>query len=403
MPAPAARAAEVRVRPPPFHAGHDSATIGDGGEPWSAALSVFIHEIATAVPPTAYRQSYLRDVMLGQFEGDRRTQNLVRRVYDASGIDQRHSVVEDLNGASGQPLFFGAGAVARTPTTAERNQVYIETSRGLAATVARRLLAAGRLAPADVSHVITVSCTGFHAPDPAYALVRELGLAPSTGRYNIGFMGCFAAFQALQLARALCLADPAAVVMIVCVEICSIHLQLDPAPDNVVSASVFADGAAGALLSARPPATARYYRLEAFATALAEDGEKDMAWTIGDRGFEMVLSRYVPAILQTSLPAALAPLRPLIGDWRSVAHWAVHPGGRAILDKVEQGLELEAEQLAASRRVLARYGNMSSATILFVLRDLLGRPAGAHEESIVAIAFGPGITVESGVLTRLGK
>lgn len=126
-----------------------------------------------------------------------------------------------------------------------------------------------------------------------------------------------------------------------------------------------------------------------------------MAWTIGDHGFDMVLSRYVPAVLETNLLKALQPLAPLAGEFADVRHWAVHPGGRAILDKVEQGLDLEAGKLASSRHILANYGNMSSATILFVLLQLLHLPASARKERIVAMAFGPGITIESGVLTKI--
>ncbi len=366
-------------------------------------MPVFIHNIAAAVPPTAYRQSFLRDLMLRQFEGSRRTQNLVRRIYDASGIERRHSVVQDLDGAADRPLFFCPNRGTLTPGTGERNGIYVRASQRLAADAGRALLAANdRVSASEVTHVITVSCTGFHAPDPGFMLVRSLGLKPSTHRYNIGFMGCFAAFQGLQLARSICSADPEAVVMLICVEICSIHLQLDETPDNIVSASVFADGAAGAIVSAKP-AAAPCYRLDDFATAVAAKGERDMAWTIGDHGFEMVLSRYVPAILESNLAEALQPLLPRIGTFGDVRHWAVHPGGRAILDKVERGLDLPAECFASSRHVLANYGNMSSATILFVLRHLLGQPRDAQEEPVLAMAFGPGITIESGVLTKIAE
>lgn len=367
-------------------------------------MPIFIHKIATAVPPAEHSQDFLRDVMLGEFEGRRRTQGLVRRIYDASGIERRHTVIRDFDESPEQPLFFHPNAGAQVPTTAERNEIYTEASQNLAVEVGHTLLAeAGGIAAADITHVITVSCTGFFAPGPGYVLVRQLGLKPSTHRYNIGFMGCFAAFQALQMAYAFCIANPDAVVMLICTEICSIHLHLDDTPDNLVSASVFADGAAGAIVSAGVPAAHPYYRLDGFATGMSEKGAQDMAWTLGDRGFNMVLSRYVPAILEMSLPAALHPLLPLIGDFPNVRHWAVHPGGRAIIDKVEQGLSLDPAQLASSRHVLANYGNMSSATVLFVLQHLLEQPAAAAEEPVVAMAFGPGITIESGVLSKVTR
>lgn len=363
-------------------------------------MAVFIHDIATAVPPTAYRQNFLRDVMIRRFQGRPQTQNFLRRIYDHSGIEQRHSVVEDFREGQNRFLFFDPVRGPQTPGTATRNEAYVESAGRLALEVGKSLLGeTGRFPPDEVTHLITVSCTGCSAPGFDYALVRRLGLPASTHRYHVGFMGCFAAFQAMQMASAFCRADPAAVVLIVCVEICTIHLQLDEQPDHLVSGAVFADGAAGALVSARRPTVFPAYRIEGLASALADEGEQDMVWRLGDFGFEIGLSRYVPAILETHLERALQPLWALIDEPSEGACWAVHPGGRAILDKVEAGLGLAPDRLAASRTVLARYGNMSSATILFVLRELLDSPAGA--EPVVAMAFGPGITIESGLLSRL--
>ena len=367
-------------------------------------MPVFIHDIATAVPETAYRQDFLRDVMLRQFEGRAQTQKLVRRIYDRSGIERRHSVVKDLDGETDTFLLFDREQGALTPGTAARNAVYVEAARRLALDVGHGLLGGAGFRAGDVTHLITVSCTGCAAPGFDYALMRGLGLPASTHRYHVGFMGCFAAFQAMQMADAFCRADPDAVVLAVCVEVCTIHLQLDETPDHLVSGAVFADGAAGFLASARPPErSAGGYRIEALASALSDDGERDMVWTLGDTGFEIGLSRYVPALLASHLAEVLEPLRPLFDDDRDRAQWAVHPGGRAILDKVEDALVLDPAQLAASRHVLARYGNMSSATILFVLRELFDSADDDGAAPVVAMAFGPGLTIESGLLTRLAR
>lgn len=373
------------------------------GEPENAVMSGFIRHISTAVPETVYRQDFLRDVMLQQFDGKASTRSLVRRIYDASGIMRRHSVVEDFATTCKQPLFFNRAAAALPPTTAQRNEIYIKASRRLAAQVGESLLAQDAQVTAnEITHVITVSCTGFFAPDPGYDLIRRLGLSSSVHRYHIGFMGCFAAFQALQMADAFCAAEPEAVVLLVCVELCSLHLHLDEQPDNLVAASVFADGAAGALVSAEAPSGTKSYRLDGFSTALSKTGEEDMAWTLGDYGFDMTLSRYVLGILATNLETSLKPLKPLVKNFSKVQHWAVHPGGRAILDKVEEGMHLEAVQLASSRYVLANYGNMSSPTILFVLEHLLELPMDTGSEQVVAMAFGPGITIESAALRKQG-
>lgn len=254
----------------------------------------------------------------------------------------------------------------------------------------------------DITHVITVSCTGFFAPEPGFEIIRALGLSPSTQRYHLGFMGCFAAFPAMKMAKSFCDADARANVLVVCLELCSIHLQGSEETDNLISASVFGDGAAGMIINASPPSGSVGFELKQFSTSIAEDSEEDMAWTIGDTGFEMVLSTYVPEIIESNLAHAIQPLLEtysLSAD--DIRHWAVHPGGRAILDKIEKSFSLDKTQLASPRKVLANYGNMSSATILFVLADLLESPQSAASESVLAMAFGPGLTIESGLLRKV--
>ncbi len=374
-------------------------------------MTVRLHHVATAVPPTGYPQPVAREVMKAWIGGDRRTDLLLQRIYGHSGIERRHSVVEDFLGAlpDGAPadpasarrgggFYVDDAGGFRNPGTAERNARYREEAGPLFARVARATLdGADGFAAEDVTHVVTVSCTGFYAPGPDLEVVRALGLRPGTERYHLGFMGCYAAFPALRMAQAFCRSDPDAVVLIAAVELCTLHLQPSREVDAVVSASVFADGAAGALVSARPP-RGPALTLERFADGLAPEGASDMAWTIGDHGFEMVLSSYVPAIVGEKAHAALGPLLEGSGvDPADVRRWAVHPGGRAILDRLEQGLALPAEALAASRRVLAGYGNMSSATVLFVLAEMMAEPA-PPGEPLVAMAFGPGLTVASGLL-----
>ncbi|HEX7022937.1 MAG TPA: type III polyketide synthase [Trueperaceae bacterium] len=363
-------------------------------------MPVFIQHLETVCPPTAYRQDHILEVMKAQLAGDRRTGKLLERIYRHSGIERRHSVIPDFaEGAAEGNFYDPATRRLKTPSTGLRNDLYAVAAKELYCCLARRVLAAcPGVEAADITHVITVSCTGFFAPGPGYVIVRELGLGPDTQRYHLGFMGCYAAFPALKMAQAFCEADPGATVLVVCLELCTLHFQASTELDSLVSASVFADGGAAAIVSSRAPAPGvPALALEGFSTALTPDGEQDMAWTIGDTGFDMVLSSYVPAILEANVRSALAPLLERLGlSLARVDRWAVHPGGRAILDKVERGLELEPDALAASREVLRRYGNMSSATVLFVLQEVLCRGASAGE-SVYAMTFGPGLTVESGL------
>ncbi len=363
-------------------------------------MPVSLHHIATAVPETAYDQAAALEVMTAWVGGERRTDRLLQRIYRHSGIDTRHSVVPDFEPGHPGGLYRDPGDGGfRSPGTAERNARYVEAAEGLFLRSGRRALEGAGFAPADVSHVITVSCTGFYAPGPDLALVRELGMRPSTERYHLGFMGCYAAFPALRMARAFCLADPSAVVLIASVELCSLHLQPSREPDSLVAASVFADGAAAAVVSARPP-RGPALALERLAGTVAPEGAGDMAWIIGDTGFDMVLSSYVPRIVGGRAAEVVDPLLAAAGvDRDAVRHWAVHPGGRAILDRVVDGLGLPPDAVSDARAVLARYGNMSSATVLFVLARVLARP-GAAGEPVVAMAFGPGLTIEAAVLRR---
>ncbi len=386
-------------------------------------MSVFIHALALALPPTIYPQAAIRDMMKAQPELDRLGQRLTSMVYNASGIDQRHSAIDEFFRTPDQEagLFFDpASSRMLSPSTRARNEVYTREAAKLFVQAAQDALSASGVAASDITHVITVSCTGFFAPGPDYAVVRGLGLGADVQRFHVGFMGCYAAFPALKMAKAFCEADPQANVLVICAELCTLHMHSSRDPDAIIANSVFADGAAAALVSAQAPATGRAaLELDHFETTLTPVGigETEMAWTVGDQGFDMVLSTYVPAIIESHIVGALVPLlthssastepqqpnseqpqgEPTHGQ--QVQHWAIHPGGRSILDKVQSSLKLSDAQLRPSREVLRLYGNMSSVTILFILADLLREMSAG--ERVCAMAFGPGLTVESGLMTRV--
>jgi len=404
-------------------------------------MPVSIRSIGTALPPTVIDQPHIRDVFRSQPGLGRLAPRLIGAVFDGAAIDTRHTVIAELGaepaaegatpdaaprsaaGGPGDdaatPTFYdrAEGRILR-PTTGTRNDVYVAESPDLFARAAEEALAgAAGITAADVTHVVTVSCTGFFAPGPDYLLVRRLGLPATTRRLHIGFMGCYGAFPALRSARDTCLADPDAVVLVVCAELCTLHLRSSDDPDAIIASSVFADGAAAAVVTARPAPTGEtVLDLDVLETVLTPVGEDDMAWSIGDQGFDMVLSSYVPHIVEENIDDALVPLLAAegvgVGD---VTRWAVHPGGRSILDRVQQRLGLSDPQMAPSREVLRTRGNMSSATVLFILREHLvpdavsdavpDGAAGAADvapvrERVCAMAFGPGLTVETSLLTR---
>jgi predicted naringenin-chalcone synthase len=363
-------------------------------------MDTYLHALATVVPDTMYLQTEAGERMKRQYSDDRKLERLVHRIYTQSGIEKRYSVVKDfVLGTAEGPFYDPANNILKMPSTKVRNEIYTEEAKKLFVCAAQKVLRGSAFEAKDITHVVTVSCTGFFAPGPDYYVVKSLGLPASTHRYHVGFMGCFAAFPALKMAQAFCEADPDAVVLVISLELCSLHLQRSNDIDTILAASVFADGGAAAIVSGKEPEGAAL-RTDTFATAITPTGEEDMAWTVGDTGFDIVLSTYVPNILESNIAATVEPLlaQGLLCK-NDITHWAVHPGGRAILDKVRDGLALDEAQLEVPRGVLRDYGNMSSATILFVLKELLEK---ANEnEKIYAMAFGPGLTVESGLFTKV--
>jgi predicted naringenin-chalcone synthase len=409
-------------------------------------MAVTLRALQTAVPPTILVQEQVRDVFAAQPDLGRLAQRIVATSFNVSGIDTRRTVIDELtlDSENEDPQFFDARTQRLLmPSTKVRNELYTREATKLFVEAGRRSIdACADIGAADITHVITVSCTGFYAPGPDYMLVRELGLSPATQRYHLGFMGCYASMPAMRMARQFVQADPDAVVLVVSAELCSLHLRTSNDPDTIVASSLFGDGAAAGIVSARDPQPGETALiLDHFETVITPVGEGDMAWKIGDQGFEMVLSTYVPHIIDEHIEGALAPLLARddelagsaatpatasggelegelgVGDGlageqsaspvavlakplnEAIAHWAIHPGGRSILDKTEAKLGLSEAQLVPSRETLREYGNMSSATVLFVLKAILDASGTSADERVCAMAFGPGLTVETALMT----
>ncbi|GAA1827825.1 type III polyketide synthase [Agromyces salentinus] len=376
-------------------------------------MAVTLRGVSTVVPSTVLVQESVRDVFAAQPGLNRLAQRIVTTSFNVSGIERRHTVLEELTLEPREEpaVFFDqASGELLLPGTKARNEIYAQDATRLYVEAGRAAIeATPGVEASDVTHVITVSCTGFYAPGPDFMVARDLGLNPGVERYHLGFMGCYASIPALRMARQLCLADAAAVVLVVSVELCTLHLRSSNDPDTIVASSLFSDGAGAGIVTARELEPGeRAFDLDRFATRITPVGESDMAWKIGDHGFEMVLSNAVPAIIGEHITGALEPLfdgdealtKALAEDTSSEAieHWAIHPGGRSILDKVEARLALTEAQLVPARETLRDYGNMSSATVLFVLRNILDSDA-ADGDRVAAMAFGPGLTVESALMT----
>ena len=350
-------------------------------------MAAYLNRIATAVPEHDVHDAFVAfaDTLLT----DRRSQVLFRRMAERSQIEHRFSTVEPRPLSSNSGLdtddFYVRGAF---PSTAKRMQRFEEKAPPLA------LKAVGGLKLTDeekqaVTHVIVTTCTGFAAPGLDLQIVEGLGLKPSVERTVVGFMGCYAAINALKLARHVVRSEPQSKVLVVSLELCTLHLQETSDLEQVLSFLVFGDGCAAALVTSEPEGL----ELESFHAEMVPTAADQITWTIRDLGFDMYLSGQVPGSIRHALGEGQD--RILKGaPTEDFDLWAIHPGGRTVLDAVEAAFSLPPKALSASRDVLRRFGNMSSATVLFVLKSMLDAPQEKGARGC-AMAFGPGLTAET--------
>lgn len=361
--------------------------------------SIGILSLGTAVPQYRVDQEqcgHWMSVALGERPALGRW---IRQLYRLSGIETRYSCLPEAASFDMTSRFRPGQAVSQTPSTGERMDLYQRNSVEIATAAAQEALdELGPDAADQITHLIVVSCTGFFAPGPDIALMRNLGLRPTVERTVVGFMGCAAAFNGLRLAHHIVRGQPKARVLVVCVELCTLHLQ--PGDDRItlVSAALFADGAGACVVGTTDDATQDALLFDDFYTSVLPDSEHAMGWRIGNNGFAMELSAEVPQRVGEVAPSALTTL---FGNTRP-DFWAIHPGGRAIVDRIVELFRLTDEEAAPSYNTLRHYGNMSSPTILFVLRDLRARLRQASTVgSGLAMAFGPGLVAEMARLTYL--
>ncbi|MBW8784543.1 MAG: type III polyketide synthase [Novosphingobium sp.] len=339
----------------------------------------YLNRLGTAVPRHDAHRRYLAWAET-QLEGPRE-RRLLGRMVERAGIEHRWTIFPEVEEASGPTAseFYRDGAAA-VPTSA-RMAAYAEAAPELAVAAVDAL---GR--PARITHLVLASCTGFMAPGVDQIVAARLGLGPTVERTLVGFMGCYAGVAALRNAYHIVRSQPEARVLVITVEVCSVHLQPQSSLEPILAGLLFGDGAAAALVTAEPQGLEL---LAPFSETLPES-DALITWSIGDTGFRMFLSGEVPARIGAAV--ATPAFRQRVGDVAAIDCWAVHAGGRTILDAVERGLGLGHEALSHSRDVLRDCGNMSSATLLFVLERILA--SGEAVADGLAIAFGPGLAAE---------
>jgi predicted naringenin-chalcone synthase len=366
--------------------------------------------LGTALPSHPMTQTEAADLAHQVCCPDDEQARLMRVVYRRSGVQNRYTVLphrvalaycdpKTEVGETGAAEVGEGGAKcsngrASGPSTADRMEFYRQHAPALAEEAARKALTSCDLPAAAITHLVTVSCTGFAAPGVEFDLIDALGLNRTVQRTNVGFMGCHGALNGLRVARAMALAEADAKVLLCAVELCSIHYRFQWDPERFVGNVLFADGAAAAVGGAAPAGDA--WRVVACGSCQFPDSQAAMSWQIGDYGFEMFLSPRVPDLICSHLRGWLESWLATQGLRLSdIASWAVHPGGPRILGAVEEALALPREATSVSREVLGECGNMSSPTVLFILERLRERNA---PRPCVALGFGPGLVAEATLL-----
>jgi predicted naringenin-chalcone synthase len=317
-------------------------------------------------------------------------------VYKQSGIETRYSVLEDYSLPPEERHFFPQSTdLEPFPGLEQRMSCYAETSVALSMQAIQHCIQ-GKILPEQITHLITVSCTGMSAPGLDLQLMEAMQLSPNLQRTSVNFMGCYAAIHGLKLADAFCRMHSDANVLVVCTELCTLHFQKDISHDNIMSSLLFADGAAAMLVQSNP--TAKGFTLEHFFSEVSFKGKNDMSWELSGKGFLMTLTGYVPELIKEDFDALVTKALASAGKTKTdITHWCMHPGGKKILQAIGESMEMDPCELKHSYNILKDFGNMSSASIVFVLQKIMQE---LQEQSdppaqIFGAAFGPGLTMET--------
>lgn len=361
--------------------------------------------LGTAVPSFKHRQQDIFNFMQPIYAFTEADKRKLRFLYHQSDIETRYSVIPDYSRPLPEWKFYPQAENLEPFPSLELRMVWYQKYAAPLSINAVRDCLDGKIRQEEITHLITVSCTGMSAPGLDLQLMELLELPRHTYRTSINFMGCYAAIHAMKMADNICRHETTAKVLIVCTELCTIHFQRESTIDNIASSLLFADGSAAAVVAHDSQALQGIY-LDSFYSEVIPKGKKDMAWELSSSGFLMTLSGYVPDLIEEDfdLLTERALKQPGL-TIKDVAHWCIHPGGKKILESIQKTLQLRDGALDMSYDVLKNYGNMSSPTILFVLKKMMSMlsntgtkkqsPATGEREKIFGAAFGPGLTMET--------
>ena len=352
--------------------------------------------IGTALPKYRHEQSQILEFMQKVYALNEPDKRKLRYLYNHSSINSRYSVIPDYSRPLSEWSFYPPSEnLEPFPSLEQRMTCFNRYAAALSVDAIRNCID-NRIKTNEITHLITVSCTGMSAPGLDLHLADLLDLPKNIYRSSVNFMGCYAAIHALKMADMICNAERNANVIIVCTELCTLHFQRSSSMDNIASALLFGDGSAAALIvhSSRKN---KGLQIESFYSEIIPKGKKDMAWEISSSGFLMTLSGYIPDLIEEDFQGLVQRALTKKGlDLSQISYWCIHPGGKKILESISKSLQLETNALQCSYDVMRDYGNMSSATLLFVLKKMIGSFSSEHRgKHIFGAAFGPGLTMET--------
>lgn len=354
-----------------------------------------IISIGSAVPSFKHKQRDISNFMQRVYALNENENRKLRFLYHQSGIDYRYSVVSDYGQNINNWQFYPPSENLEPFPSLEKRMAWYNTYAPQLSVDAIQKCIGDKISSSQISHFITVSCTGMSAPGLDLQVMELMPFSKNIFRTSINFMGCYAAIHALKIANAICIADPAAKVLIVCTELCTLHFQQASTMDNIASSLLFSDGSAAALITGDSYAGEGIHLKHFYAEVLPK-GKKDMAWELSSSGFLMTLSNYIPDLIEEDFKTLTTnALSQFNLSFDSISHWCIHPGGKRILEAVGKSLQIEKEKLEPCYSVLKDYGNMSSPTILFVLERMMHDLDFRKKNTIFSAAFGPGLTIET--------
>jgi len=353
-------------------------------------MKSIILALATAVPQFNTDQMSIAKRIIDICHLRNNAAQSIENLFSKTEINQRYSVLPDFKNDDEKAILFKNDYLEKIPGTLTRNEIYIKEAPKLALEAAKKAIDNWQGSVQDITHIISVSCTGVMAPGIEFILQKELGMKNDVQRIGLNFMGCFGAFRALAIADAIAKENAKNKILVVCTELCSLHFQFSVKPEILIGNALFSDGAAAVIVGADNNQTKPLFTIEKISSHAFENSLDKMTWTSSDTGFVMTLSREIPKIIEKEVSTIVNSF--LNEKNKLDLIWAIHPGGKAIVKAIENACNLQTEQTESSWNILSNYGNMSSATFLFVLKDIIDKQK--NNKEIIGVGFGPGLSME---------